>query len=179
MTAVKFRKSKYFDETFAKYEVEAADKFKEFVKTKSEDPMSKFGAKDTHFNGDAPLGKTGVIHAHLTRDLSILYRRSGKNPTFIDLLVIGSHADLGTGTPANIKKQKAMAKKIDDMVVENKLPDGTYSATASGYESVVVHGGKSYVFKFDNGVRGLNIRDTITLSNGEVRSGIVGVAHIK
>lgn len=112
---VKFRDCQLFSETFAKHKAEIADKFKEFIKVKSTDPMAQFGAKDKHFNGAGNL--SGFIHAHLTKDISLVYKRHGKNPTIIDLYAIASHAELGTGEPANMKQQKNISKKMDNQVL--------------------------------------------------------------
>lgn len=80
---------------------------------KSKDPMEKFGSKDQHFVGGGPLSASKLIHAHLTHDISLLYKRSGRNPTVIDLYAIVTHDELGTGQPPNLKLQKTIAKKVD------------------------------------------------------------------
>jgi len=110
---VQFRRSKLFGETLAKHK-EVGAKLAEFVKFKSDDPLGRFGKKDQHFQGDGPLKATGLIHAHLTQDISILYKRSGKDPMFMDLVAVLSHAELGTGDPANPKQQKKIAKVMID-----------------------------------------------------------------
>ena len=57
------------------------------------------------------------------------------------------------------------------------LAPGTYTAKTSGCKSVVVQDGVAHVFKFKNGVRGLNIRDVLTVKNdGTVTSNILGLA---
>lgn len=57
------------------------------------------------------------------------------------------------------------------------LQPGYYPAQASGYISRVVHNGVSYTFKFENGVRGLNIRDTVKVSvDGSISSTILGMS---
>ena len=118
-SAVKFRRSKLFNETLAKHK-EVAGKLAEFIKFKSEDPLGRFGKKDQHFIGGI-LKETGLIHAHLTGDISLLYKRSGKNPTYIDLVAVLSHDELGTGQPANLKQQKKMARTLDDQTFEGKI----------------------------------------------------------
>lgn len=55
------------------------------------------------------------------------------------------------------------------------LSPGSYAAQASGHTSRVIHNGIAYTFKFENGVRGLNIRDTVTVSiDGSITSYILG-----
>lgn len=111
-------KSKEFEKDLAKYGPQIGDKLKEFLKMKSDDPMSRFGAKDQHFTGGGPLGTAGVIHAHLNHDVQVLYRRSGKNPAKIELLRLGTHDDFGTGQPPNMKAQKTLAKQVVSLVTE-------------------------------------------------------------
>lgn len=111
---VVFRRSQAFNDSMKKYK-DLAPKIADFIKVKSIDPMAKFGTKDQHFVGGGPLTASGVIHVHLTHDLQLLYRRSGKNPTVIELLLVGSHDDFGTGQPANPKRQKTLAKQLDAM----------------------------------------------------------------
>ena len=114
---VVFRETPLFKETLAKHKQAIGGKLKEFIAVKSADPLAKFGGKDQHFISTGILVKTGLIHAHLTHDISILYKRSGKNPTYIDLYAIATHDELGTGQPANIKTQKNMTKKLIDQEV--------------------------------------------------------------
>lgn len=108
---VKFRRSALFNETLAKHK-EVAGRLQEFIRQKSEDPMSRFGAKDQHFSSSGILQQTGLIHAHLTHDISILYKRHSKDPIIIDLYAILTHDELGTGQPPNLKQQKKMVKQL-------------------------------------------------------------------
>lgn len=109
---VKFRRSKLFNDTLAKHK-DVAGKVAEFIKFKTGEPLGRFGKKDQHFVGGI-LKETGLIHAHLTGDISLLYRRSGRDPIVIDLIAIATHDELGTGQPANLKQQKKMAKILSD-----------------------------------------------------------------
>ena len=86
---------------------------KDFLKVKSADVTARYGAKDTHFIADGPIGLTGLKlkHAHISQDLSIVYRVHG-NPAVIELYGVFSHKDLGTGNTPNIKTQKRMATKF-------------------------------------------------------------------
>ena len=110
--AVQFRRSELFNRTLAKHKV-VAGKLAEFIQFKTNDPLGRFGKKDQHFVGGI-LKETGLIHAHLTGDISLLYRRSGKNPMYIDLIAVLSHDELGTGQPPNMKQEKKMAKVLSD-----------------------------------------------------------------
>ena len=100
-------------------------KFEEFIKTKTQNPMQAFGANDRPFIGagflkDAVPGET-LIHAHLDRDNSVVYSLSGRNPTVIKLYGIFNHADLGTGNPANIKKQRSMSIQFSNQKFDSEL----------------------------------------------------------
>jgi hypothetical protein len=108
-----FRKSPVFDDTVKNYP-ELSDKLAAFLKTKSDDFSAAFGSSDTMFIAAGPLGKAvpGLKHAHLSRDISVVYRIHNKDPRLCDLYGLFSHRDLGTGTPANIKKQKGMASSF-------------------------------------------------------------------
>ena len=44
--------------------------------------------------------------------------------------------------------------------------DGSYPATAGGYQTSFVVEGKTWVAKYNCGVRGMNIPDTVTITNG-------------
>ena len=55
------------------------------------------------------------------------------------------------------------------------FPEGSYQAVAGGYTSKIVTESGTFVFTFKNGVRGINIKDTITISKvGTVVSNILG-----
>jgi len=93
------------------------NKVTDFIKTKQNNPLEPFGAKDQHFTSGGVYKKAlpKARKAHLTQDLSIVYELSGKNPTVVKLIGVFSHAQLGTGQPANIKKQKQMARKLSEL----------------------------------------------------------------
>lgn len=116
---VLFRRCKLFNETLAKHK-EVSAKLAEFIKFKSDDPLGRFGKKDQHFTSGGILVSTGLIHTHLTGDISLLYKRSGKNPTYIDLVAVLTHDELGTGQPPNTKQQKKMVKVLSDQAFESK-----------------------------------------------------------
>jgi hypothetical protein len=89
-------------------------KITEFKTQKEQNPMAPFGTKDRPFNTDGIYKQylPKALKAHLTQDMSIIYELSGRNPTTIKLYGVFTHADLGTGQPANIKIQKNMAKRL-------------------------------------------------------------------
>lgn len=91
----------------------------EFIQAKSTDPLAAFGGSDTAFAGKGIFGGTGLKlkHAHITRDLSVVYSVHG-NPTLIDIYGVFSHAELGTGDNPNIKKQKQMSKRFGNAEFE-------------------------------------------------------------
>lgn len=80
-----------------------------FLEAKLKDHMSEFGSKDVHFSGKGSF--SGYKHAHLTHDISIIYRVHGNPPT-IDLYGLFRHDESGTGTPPNMNLQKTLAKKL-------------------------------------------------------------------
>jgi mRNA-degrading endonuclease YafQ of YafQ-DinJ toxin-antitoxin module len=87
---------------------------KEFIQTKRANPNQKFGSKDYPFVGAGPL--KGIPHAGLDFDVSIVYTIEGKNPNIITLYGLFTHDQLGTGTPANIKRQKQARASFDHQV---------------------------------------------------------------
>lgn len=63
---------------------------------------------------------------------------------------------------------------------DSSLRPGTYPALASGNESKVVQGAKTYTFKFEIYVKGFNVPDVIAVnSDGRVRSKVLGEQEIK
>lgn len=116
---VKITRSSEFNADLKKHSGTIGAKMADFIKMKMDDPMAQFGGTDRHFTA-GPLAGTGIIHAHLNHNLQVLYRRSGKNPTKIELLRLGSHDDFGTGQPSNQKIMKNVARQIDGMVTEAK-----------------------------------------------------------
>jgi hypothetical protein len=57
---------------------------------------------------------------------------------------------------------------------EQILPDGSYRAITGGCVAVVQHSVFEFTIRFPQGVRGFNIEDTVTVSNGKVTSAILG-----
>lgn len=88
----------------------ALSSLKNFLTAKRENPRQPYGGSDTPFISKGPFG--GLSHAHITQDLSVIYKV--ENGT-VYLYGIYSHGNLGTGTPANINKQKSMATRFANM----------------------------------------------------------------
>jgi len=87
-------------------------KFRQFMHVKRQDPKQQWNPSDRAFVGDAPLGQVpGLRHAHITSDISIVYRVVNKT---IFLYGFYTHDDLGTGTPAKIPKQKTAATRFQN-----------------------------------------------------------------
>lgn len=95
--------------TLAKYGKDEAvlQALRNFIAFKRENPLQQAGGKDRPFVGNGPLA--GYIHAGLTRDISIIYTISGRDPHVIKLFGIYTHQDTGTGTPGRPNLSKVMA----------------------------------------------------------------------
>ena len=87
-----------------------------FIAAKTADKMQAVGGSDTPFISAGPIGRAmpGLRHAHLTRDLSMVYTISGSKPSVITLYGVFRHAETGTGTPANVNKQKSFGKYLSN-----------------------------------------------------------------
>lgn len=102
-----------FAETRKRYP-NTAEKLADFLRSKKENKLQPYGAKDYPFISEGPLGKAvpGLRHAHLTQDLSVFYTIGGSNPSVIKLYGIFSHQDSGTGNSPNVKIQQALGKSL-------------------------------------------------------------------
>ena len=81
---------------------------------KRQSPATQYGASDKPFKSMGSFGTrvSGLSHAHLSQDISIVYKiENGK----IYLYGFYSHDQLGTGQPANINKQQSMATRFSNM----------------------------------------------------------------
>lgn len=56
------------------------------------------------------------------------------------------------------------------------IPDGTYPSLASGYITRFRVENKTYVAACDNGIRGINVSDTVTAHNNLLSSKLLGGA---
>ena len=94
---------------------EAAQGIAKFMAAKTADPNVSYGKSDTHFVSEGPIGRLGlkIKHAHVSQDLSVVYRVHSK-PTLVDIYGVFSHKELGTGNAPNVKIQKSMAKKFSN-----------------------------------------------------------------
>lgn len=84
---------------------------KEFLTVKRQNPLQPYGKSDKPFKSGANFSNEvpGLAHAHITHDLSIVYRiESGQ----LYLYGFYTHDQLGTGTPANKNKQQSMAVRF-------------------------------------------------------------------
>lgn len=88
------------------------DKLQEFLKFKSENPGRPFGSSDKPLQKPFPDYVPKIMHAHLTKDLSVFYTISGANPTVLKLYGIFSHDDSGTGDTGKKNVQKNVAKRL-------------------------------------------------------------------
>lgn len=93
-----------------------ADRFDEFLQSKKNNPLQPFGKSDKPFTSIG-LWKNAIpnetlLHAHLTHDISIIYSITGKDPRVLKLYGVFTHDEMGTGQPANIRKQKQLAAKL-------------------------------------------------------------------
>lgn len=95
--------------TLRKYESDpqVLQALRNFIAFKRENPLQQAGGKDRPYIGSGPLA--GYIHAGLTRDISIVYTISGRDPHVIKLFGIYTHQDTGTGTPGRPNLSKVMA----------------------------------------------------------------------
>ncbi len=86
-------------------------KLRDFMELKRNNPTAPFGGSDKSFSSDGIYNSVipGLRHAHITFDLSIVYKIVGKQ---IYLYGLFTHDDLGTGQPRNINRQKNAAKTL-------------------------------------------------------------------
>lgn len=112
--AVTFRRCELYKETYMsriKPYPALKNKLRQFMEVKRNNPQQQFGASDKPFISAGFFTATipGIKHAHLTFDLSIVYKVDG---SVITLYGMFTHDDLGTGQPANMRKQKSMAQRL-------------------------------------------------------------------
>jgi hypothetical protein len=90
------------------------DRVEDFKKYKSQNPLGSFGSSDRPLTSIGYFAQaiSGIKHAHLTKDISIWYTTSGRDPTEIKLYGVFTHKDSGTGEPPNPKRQKSLASRL-------------------------------------------------------------------
>ena len=108
------RRCKLFEETFLDH-ANLAKRIFAFLDHKNNNPLQPFGSSDTGFTPDGPIGKLGlnIKHAHVSQDVSIIYRVHG-NPQVLDLYGVFSHKESGTGNAANIRIQQQLATRLSN-----------------------------------------------------------------
>ncbi len=114
---VRFQTGPLFDQTWqnrSQNNASLKNKLAQFLQVKSQDPTANFGASDKPFksNGFFTNAIPKIKHAHLTHDLSLVYVLEGGADPVIRLYGVFSHDDLGTGTPANLNRQRNMASQF-------------------------------------------------------------------
>jgi hypothetical protein len=110
-----FKRSDEYRETKKKYAING-NHLKAFFAVKRPNPYAVFGNKDYAYQ-EGPL--KGIMHCALSRGIRLLYKIGGtKEQPVINLCLIATHDDTGTGTPAKIEKQKSVAKRIANMTFE-------------------------------------------------------------
>jgi mRNA-degrading endonuclease YafQ of YafQ-DinJ toxin-antitoxin module len=90
----------------------ALDKFR---LSKETAPTVPYGSSDKPFRGDGHF--SGLSHAHLTHDISLVYRYDRSSNQF-KLYGFFKHDDLGTGTPPNLRKQSSVGSRLTTQVFE-------------------------------------------------------------
>ena len=115
--SVVFRRSPEYKETYLKRikgSPQLRAKFRDFMEIKRHNPLQPFGSSDKSFVGGGIFSSEipGLMHAHITFDLSIVYKVAGKNPTEVYLYGFYTHDELGTGQPSNRAKQHSMARSF-------------------------------------------------------------------
>ena len=97
------------------------DRFEEFLKTKKQNPLQPFGKSDRPFLSAGfiknAIPNETLLHAHLTHDISLVYSLSGKDTKVMKLYGLFTHDEMGTGQPANIRRQKQFADRLSHTVV--------------------------------------------------------------
>jgi hypothetical protein len=111
-----FKTCPLFFETLKKHGNAVVTSLDNFKKTKEANAMAPFGSKDRPFSGDGPFGmmKPRLIHAGMTKDISLFYYISGQNPQVISLYGFFTHDESGIGQPPRPSIQKAMVKKFSN-----------------------------------------------------------------
>lgn len=116
--AVTFRRCNLYKETYL-YRVKPnpviKEKLRQFMEVKRANPQQPFGKSDKPFMnaGFFTAAVPGLRHAHLTPDLSVVYKIDGEVVTLYGMF---THDDLGTGQPSNKNKQKSVAQRLSNEI---------------------------------------------------------------
>ena len=113
MEQVQFRECALHVESLIKHR-QVVQKLLDFFEFKRNNPLAPFGASDRKFASSGLYNTTipNLRHAHLSTDISIVYKVHSKNPMLVDLYGLFSHEELGTGNPSKANTQKTMAKRF-------------------------------------------------------------------
>lgn len=96
----------------AKEHDQVTRRLNDFIRAKSDNPLMQFGKSDKSFSSSSPGGLSAFKHAHLTHDISVVYKYDGKLNQFC-IYGVFSHAELGTdATHPNPRKAKAMGIRL-------------------------------------------------------------------
>lgn len=87
-----------------------------FKNTKEQNVNAQYGASDKPFSGEGHF--KGLSHAHLTHNISLVYRLDSAQNQF-KLYGFYTHDDLGTGTPANMRKQSTVGTRLSGQQFES------------------------------------------------------------
>jgi mRNA-degrading endonuclease YafQ of YafQ-DinJ toxin-antitoxin module len=105
-------KTTYLDKVLSHPSIK--NKFRAFMEIKRTNPTQPFGSSDKPFlsAGNFAAAVPGLRHAHVTHDISIVYKVVDNQ---VYLYGFFTHDDLGTGQPANINRQKSIAKRFSNV----------------------------------------------------------------
>ena len=106
-----------YKETLEKYAPRLGNRVKDWLMKKMDNPLMLIG-NDKPFRGEGAY--SGLSHAHLGSDISIVYRVEGRDPRKLKLYGFYSHEDLGTSQPPKINIQKKVGKRLTTQVFEQK-----------------------------------------------------------
>jgi len=113
---VLFRRSELYKQTYlarVRDNPSLKRKLHGFMEIKRANPNGSFGSSDKPFvqKGVIAGHVPGLKHAHLTHDLSLVYKVE-QNQVF--LYGFFTHDELGTGQPASIQRQKSTGQRFSN-----------------------------------------------------------------
>lgn len=150
MAELKVLAGKEFKKTYKKYSSQSVvfDKLIEFLKFKNENPCNgnipgqcPGYNNDKRFTADGNFSKNirGISHAHLTHNLSVVYLIHGD---YINLYGIYAHDDIGTGNPANMRRQDQAAQRWEQMDFDTEFDPSVLNPKAAGGDNTAKPQGK-------------------------------------
>jgi len=108
-----------YKKTFEKYRSQVDKRWLVWLAAKIPDPLRQVGRTDYPFSSSGNY--SGLSHAHLTKDISVVYKVSGKSPRNLKIFGFFSHEDLGTGAPPKLSVQRAVGNRLLGQVFEDYL----------------------------------------------------------